>query len=288
MIDLQVNGAAGHDLTADPTSVWAVGAALPRWGVEAFVPTLVSAPDSVIEAAQAALRAGPPRGYAGAMPLGLHVEGPFISPARSGAHPPANLRLPHATDWAPETGVRMVTIAPELPGALELIAVLARRGIVVAIGHTDATFDEARAGIDAGATYATHLFNAMAPLDHRAPGPIAALLADARVTIGLIVDGIHVHPAMIDLVWRTVGRDRVSVVTDAMAALGMPAGRYSLGAVDVEVDAAGAARTDGRLAGATVGLDAAVTNLQAFTGASAADALATVTTVPSRLLRLAL
>jgi N-acetylglucosamine-6-phosphate deacetylase len=286
VIDLQVNGAAGLDLTADPASLWEVGRALTRFGVTAFVPTLVSPSERVVAEAQAVLLSGPPHGYNGATPLGLHVEGPFISPVRAGAHPLASLRVPHPVDWAPETGVRMVTIAPELPGALDVIASLAGRGIVVSIGHTDATFEETRAGIEAGATYATHLFNGMAPLDHRAPGPIGALLADERVTIGLIVDGIHLHPAVVDLVWRAVGRDRVSVVTDAMAALGMPAGRYRLGAVDVDVDAEGAARLDGRLAGATVPLDAAVANLRKFTGASAADALATVTTVPRRLLRL--
>jgi len=285
-IELQINGAAGHDLTADPTSVWEVGAALPRWGVTAFLPTIVSSPAGVIEAGRAALRAGPPPGYCGALPLGLHLEGPFIS--RAGAHRPEHLRIPETTvDWRPENGVRMVTLAPELPGALDLIQRLNARGVLVAAGHSEASASEAAAGIEAGLRYATHLFNAMPPLDHRAPGLVGALLADRRVALGLIVDGLHVDPLLIDLVWRLAGPGRLSLVTDAMAALGCGHGTFPLGDAQVTVSDSGARLADGRLAGSVISLDAALRNLVRFTGCAPADALETVTATPARLLRLA-
>jgi N-acetylglucosamine-6-phosphate deacetylase len=222
--------------------------------------------------------------------VGLHVEGPFLNPNRRGAHDPAHLVPPdpaRAAGWSAADGVRIVTLAPELTGALELTHDLVRRGIVVSAGHSAATLDDARCGFDAGIRYATHLFNAMPPLDHRAPGLAGAALLDARVTVGLIVDGHHVDPAVVDLAWRIAGPDRFSAVSDAIAALGMPPGRYRLGDADVSVDADRAARlADGRLAGGAIGLDAAVRNLRAFTRASEADVFRAVTTVPARLLGL--
>jgi N-acetylglucosamine-6-phosphate deacetylase len=179
----------------------------------------------------------------------------------------------------------MVTLAPELPRALALTADLVARGIVVSAGHTDADYETGRAAIDAGVRYATHLFNAMTPLGHREPGIAAALLADARVTIGIIPDGVHLHPAIVDHVWRMAGPGRVSAVTDAIAALGMAPGRYQLGRIEVLVDDR-AATSGGRLAGSVIGLDAALRNVAAFTGATAAAALETVTRVPARLLGL--
>ena len=202
LIDLQVNGAAGHDTTDDPGSIWAVGQAIAGTGVTAFVPTIVTAPAGRIDEALRVVAAGPPAGYRGATVLGLHLEGPFLSPRRHGAHDPALLRDPDgdlAAGWSPDAGVAMVTIAPELTGALELIRAVTARGVVVSIGHSDATLEQARAGIEAGARYATHLFNAMPPLDHRAPGIAAAVLADERVTVGMIPDTIHVHPTVLDL-----------------------------------------------------------------------------------------
>jgi N-acetylglucosamine-6-phosphate deacetylase len=289
-IELQVNGAAGHDLTADPGCLLQVAEALPRYGVTAFLPTLVSTFPEVHAAAFAALRVFPVRPPTGAAtPLGLHIEGPFLSPDRPGVHDPAALRLPDpamTAGWSLAAGVRLVTLAPELPGALELIRDLTARGIVVSAGHTAGEFDHGRAAIEAGVRYATHLFNAMTPLDHRAPGIALALLTDSRVTLGIIPDGVHVHPAMVDLVWRLAGAGRVSAVTDAIAALGKAPGRYRLGTADIEVDER-SARAGDRLAGSVVGLDAAVRNLMAFTRASLAEALATVTAVPARLLGLA-
>jgi N-acetylglucosamine-6-phosphate deacetylase len=286
-IDLQCNGAFGHDFTLTPGTIWEVGAGLPRYGVTAFLPTIITAPLAVMAAAQEVLRQGPPVGYQGAIPLGLHFEGPFLNPAKRGAHNPAHLRLPDLgaiSGWTPDAGVRLVTVAPELPGAPALIRTLAARGVVVSAGHSAATVAEAQEGFAAGITYGTHLFNAMPALDHRAPGLAGALLADRRVVTGLIVDGIHVHPAMVALAWHAKGAARLNLVTDAMAALGMPPGRYQLGDHVVQVDGRSARLDDGRLAGSLLSLDEALRNLIAFTGCALADALATITTTPATIL----
>ena len=289
LIDLQVNGAAGHDLTADPSSVWAVGVAVAATGVAAFLPTLVTAPLARTDEALAILAAGPPHGYRGAQPLGLHVEGPFLSRERHGAHDPELLRDPDPAaveGWSRRSGVAMVTLAPELPGALDAIRALAGRRVAVSLGHSNATYEEARAGIDAGARYATHLFNAMPGLHHRDPGIVGAVLADERVTVGTIPAGIHLHPAVLDLAWRICGPDRLSVVTDAMAAVGMGYGTFLLGDREVTVDDTGPRLPDGLLAGSVLTLDAAVRNLAAATGQGLETAVATATTVPARLLGL--
>lgn len=290
LIDLQVNGAGGHDLTSDPESLWAVGTVLRRFGIDAFLPTLVSPSWVVVDRARAAWTAGAPAGYAGATPLGWHVEGPFIAPSRAGAHDPASLRAPDArivTDWAPGSGIRMVTLAPELPAALEVAAALVSHGVVVSAGHSAATYEQAAAGFDAGIRSVTHLFNAMAPLDHREPGLAGAALADERVTICLIPDGLHVHPAMVGIVRRTVGADRLAVVSDTIAALGMAPGQYRLANRDVAYDGASARLAGGGLAGSVIALDAAVRNLAAFAGVALADAALAATAVPARLLGLA-
>jgi N-acetylglucosamine-6-phosphate deacetylase len=289
-LDLQVNGGFGLDFTADPTTLWEVAAKLPRFGVAGFLPTIITSPPATARAAQAVLAGGPPAGWRGARPLGLHLEGPYLNPGKKGAHNPAHLRAPSLTEvdgWSAETGARLVTLAPELPGALPVIEALAGRGVVVSAGHSLATFDEAAAGFAAGARYATHLFNAMPTLHHREPGLIAAALADPRVVAGLIPDGLHVHPALVALVWRLLGPARLNLVTDAMAAMGMPPGDYLLGDFRVAVDGAAARLADGTLAGCVLSLDAILRAFRAFTGATPAEAIATVTTTPARLLGLA-
>ena len=221
--------------------------------------------------------------------MGLHVEGPFLNPQKKGAHNAAYLRPPSldaVANWSPEDGVRLVTLAPELPGALEVVAALTARGIVVSAGHSMATYEEAETGFDAGIRYGTHLFNAMPSVNHRDPGLPGALLTDARTTVGLIADGIHTHPSVIELVWRILGRDRLSLVTDAMAALGMGPGQHLLGEYEVVVDDVSARLPDGVLAGSILSLDAAIRNLIHFAGCSLSDALATVTTTPAALLGL--
>jgi N-acetylglucosamine-6-phosphate deacetylase len=287
LIDLQVNGALGDDLTADPASLWRVAAALPRWGATAFLPTIVSSPAATTDDALTVFRAGPPEGWRGAVPLGWHFEGPFLSPERHGAHDPAALRPPDpalVVAWSRDAGLRIVTLAPELPGALDLAAQLTARGIVVSAGHSAASLDEGRAGIEAGIRYATHLFNAMPPLDKRSPGLVAALLADPRVVVGLIPDGFHVDPAIVDLVARIVGPDRLSIVSDAVSALGRPSGLNRLGAMDVVTDGVTARLLDGTLCGSVLAMDDAVRRLAAFSGWPAPTALGSMTDVPARLL----
>jgi N-acetylglucosamine-6-phosphate deacetylase len=289
LIELQINGAGGHDLTSEPESLWAVGTVLRRFGIEAYVPTLVSASWAIVDRARAAWTAGAPAGYDGATPLGWHVEGPFISPRRSGAHDPATLRAIDPGilgDWTPGSGIRIITLAPELPGALDAVETLVANGVVVSAGHSDATYDEARAGFDAGIRFVTHLFNAMRPLDHRDPGLVGAALADDRVTLGLIPDGLHVHPSVVALVRRTVGPDRLAVVSDAIAALGMPPGTYRLADRDVTCDGLSARLAGGGLAGSVISLDQAVRNLATFAGISLEAAMPAATTVPARLLGL--
>ncbi len=288
-IDLQLNGAFGCDFTADPVTLWDVAARLPRFGVTSFLPTIITSPPETVSAAQSTLRKGPPPEFSGAAPLGLHLEGPFLSPAKRGAHNPAHLRAPDVNavaGWSPSNGVRLVTLAPELPGALEVVRVLRDRGVVVSAGHSTATYEEARAGLEAGITYGTHLFNAMPPLEHRAPGLAAALLADPRAVVGLIPDGIHLHPAIVKLIWQSKGVAGVNVVTDAMGALGMAPGKYKLGDFEVTVDETTARLGDGRLAGSILSLDQALRNFSAFTGCSLNEALETVTATPAKVLGL--
>jgi N-acetylglucosamine-6-phosphate deacetylase len=288
-IDLQINGAFGHDFTADPASIWAVAAQLPRYGVTSFLPTIVTSPLETVAAAQEAVSRGSNYGPGGATPLGVHIEGPFLNPEKKGAHNPAYLRLPDpelVREWSSARGVRLVTLAPELPGALDLVAVLAKQGVVVSAGHSTATCREAEAGFDAGIRYGTHLFNAMPPLHHREPGLAGALLTDGRPVSGLITDGIHTHPSMIRLAWRALDGGSITLVTDAMAALGMAPGRHLLGDLDVVVDGQSARLLDGTLAGSIVSLDAALRNLIAYTGCSLAQALPAVTTTPAKVLGL--
>jgi N-acetylglucosamine-6-phosphate deacetylase len=287
LIDLQVNGAAGHDLTEDPGKVWAVGEALRGFGVGRFLPTLVSPSARVVDRAIEVLGSGPPVRYGGATPLGWHIEGPFLNPERRGAHARSALHLPDpefVDGWSPASGVRIVTLAPELPGALEVVDALVDRGVVVSAGHSSASFEAAQAGFDAGIRMVTHLFNAMIRLDHREPGLIGAALADQRVTVALIPDGLHVHPAVVALVRRLVGPERFAIVSDAMAAAGLPDGRYSLAGRPVAVAGLEARGEDGELAGSVIGLDAGVRNLAAFAGLSLGEAALAATAVPARLL----
>jgi N-acetylglucosamine-6-phosphate deacetylase len=275
-VDLQCNGGLGIDVTAAPDRLWELAAELPHWGVTAWLPTVVTAPPGTIDAALAALAAGPPVGWAGAQPLGLHLEGPFLSAPTRGAHPERHLRLPTpeaAAGWTPERGVALVTLAPELPGALELVEVLAGRGVVVSLGHTPATAAQARAAIEAGATWVTHLFNAMAPLHHREPGLVGVALGDERVRVGLIADGVHVAPEVVALAQHLLG-GRLTLVTDAVAARGRPG-----------VDPERLRTSDGVLAGSALTLDQAVRNLVSFSGCSPAEAVTAATAAPAAVLR---
>ena len=269
-VDIQVNGAYGHDFTTDPGSIWEVARLLPRHGVTAFLPTVISSPVEVAEAALAVVAAGPPPGFAGAMPLGVHVEGPVISPRRRGTHPAEALQEP-SLQWAERLIAagppKMVTIAPELPGAEAVVRRLMEAGVVVAIGHSDATAEQAQAAFGWGLRHATHLFNAMSGLDHRAPGVAAAILADDRVTCGLIADGAYVADTMLRLAWRALGPTRIALVTDAMAPL-LADGEYRIGTVDVTVTDGVVRNRDGALAGSAATLDRVVAVMRRATGCS--------------------
>lgn len=284
-LDLQLNGAFGDDFTAHPEAIWRVAAQLPRFGVTSFLPTLVTCPLERVDAALAVLQARP-SGFQGAEPLGLHLEGPFLNPQKKGAHNAAYMQKPDSDlvpNWSRGNGVFLVTLAPELPGALALVEELATRGIIVSIGHTMADVNEANAGYSAGIRYATHLFNAMPPLEHRAPNAPGAVLANCDWVTGLIPDGIHVHPSLVKTIWNAKGT-RVNLVSDAMAALGMPPGIYRLNDFDCYVSDTAARLADGTLAGSILPLDRAVRNFIAYTGCSLSDALATVTTTPAELM----
>ncbi len=286
-IDLQYNGGFGCDFTADPSTIVEVAAQLPQFGVTSFLPTIITSPLSVIEQAQHALRAVIPNPTS-ALPLGLHVEGPYLNRQKKGAHNPAYLREPNVAEiegWSAENGIRLVTLAPELAHAHQLIERLTENGVVVGAGHSMATFDEAMAAFDVGVRYGTHLFNAMPALHHRNPALVGALLADERVTIGIIPDGVHVHPALVKMVWQAAA-GRLNVVTDAMAAMGCSVGEYRLGDRVVTVDETSAKLEDGTLAGSIVTLDLAVRNLWHWTGCSIAEAVRTVTEIPADLLGL--
>jgi N-acetylglucosamine-6-phosphate deacetylase len=287
-IDLQLNGGFGWDFTADPATIWAVAARLPRFGVTAFLPTIITSPLATVRHAQQVLAAGPPDGFTGAQPLGLHLEGPFLNPLKKGAHAPEFLQTPSIDTiaaWSPATHVRLVTLAPELPGALDVAAQLAAQGVVVSAGHSMATLAQATAGFDAGVRYGTHLFNAMPPAHHREPGLVGALLTDDRPTVGIIADGVHVHPRWLQLAWAAASQ-RLNLVSDGMAALGLGDGRYVLGDREVSVRAGKATLADGTLAGSALPLDAALRAFAAAIGVTVADVAATVSATPAALLGL--
>ncbi|MDQ3782332.1 MAG: N-acetylglucosamine-6-phosphate deacetylase [Actinomycetota bacterium] len=290
-IDLQINGGFGRDFTANPQSVWEVGSRLPAWGVTAFLPTLVSTDPGTIDAATGTVVAGPPPGYAGATVLGLHLEGPFLAPSRRGAHDEAMLRPPSpdlVSGWSPSTGVRMVTLAPELPGALDTITMLVGNGVVVSAGHSDAAFEEAMAGFAAGATMVTHLFNAMSGIGHRSPGLAAAALAHPTVVSGLIADGHHVHAGAVRVARAALGPNRIALVSDAVAAAGAGGGGdpVRLGPMEISADGSVPRTAAGVLAGSLLSLDRAVRCYMELTGVDAAEAVAAVTTVPAAAMRL--
>ncbi|MES5821666.1 N-acetylglucosamine-6-phosphate deacetylase [Streptomyces sp. RG80] len=221
---------------------------------------------------------------------GIHFEGPFISPCRKGAHSEELLRDPDPAEVrklidAARGQARMVTLATELPGGIDSVRLLAEHGVIAAIGHTDATYEQTVAAIDAGATVATHLFNAMPTLGHRTPGPIAALLEDERITVELINDGTHLHPAALQLAFHHAGADRVAFITDAMDAAGFGDGRYMLGPLEVEVSE-GVARLveGGSIAGSTLTLDRAFQRAVTIDRLSVEDAVAALSANPARLL----
>jgi N-acetylglucosamine-6-phosphate deacetylase len=280
-VDLQVNGFGGVDFaSADRGSYDRAGEALLETGVTAYLPTLITAPE---EALVEALRTVP-RSARGPRILGVHVEGPFLAAARMGTHLLEGRRDPDPELLERLLGagpVRLVTLAPELPGALELIDLLGAHGVAVSCGHTDATAEEAEAAFDRGARSVTHLFNAMRPFRHRDPGIAGAALVRDDVVVQLILDGHHVAPETAQLIWRAAA-GRVALVTDAMAGAGQGDGRYRIGDVEVEVRGGSARSAEDVLAGSVLTMLDAVRNLHAL-GVPLAEALDAATAVPARV-----
>jgi N-acetylglucosamine-6-phosphate deacetylase len=288
-IDLQVNGGFGHDFTIDPASIWQVASDLPRFGVTTFLPTIISSPKTTINQIIKIFNSYHKTSHVSAVPIGLHIEGPFISHSKKGAHNPEFIRsiIPsELQSWSPDNGVLLVTMAPEIPGALSMIKILASRGVVVSAGHSNATYEQSILGIEAGITCGTHIFNAMSSLSHREPGLPGALLSRDDVYIGIIADGLHVHPALISIMLKVKGGSSLILVSDAMSALGMPPGVYSQIGEKVYVDKSSARLSDGTLAGSILGLDQALRNLISYTNCSLEDAILTITSTPAKLLQL--
>ena len=288
--DVHIHGAAGHDaMEATPEALAAMGSFLAARGTGSFLAATVTAPvDATLRALSglAKLAARSPE-QAQARLLGIHLEGPFLSHARRGVHPPESLLAPDLALFdrlfeAAEGRIRLMTLAPELPGAVELTAHATARGVRVSLGHSDATAAQTRAAIAAGAVSATHTFNAMRPLDHREPGILGVVLTTDALYAELISDGIHTAPEMVKLWWRAKGPRRAILVTDAMSATGMPDGEYQLGGLSVQV-ANGRATAGGVLAGSVLTLDRALANFIAFTAAPLDEALRLLTANPAAM-----
>jgi N-acetylglucosamine-6-phosphate deacetylase len=293
-IDIHIHGGGGRDvMEAGADALPLVERLLAAHGVSSYFPTTVTAPmDATLSAlarladtTEAAEKSS--AGELRARPLGIHLEGPFISHKRRGVHPPENLLTPSVAAfdrfWQAARGhIRVLTIAPELPGAIEVIAAAAGRGVCVSLGHSDADLNTARAGFAAGARHATHTFNAMRPLDHRDPGILGDVLTDARLSADIIADGIHLDPVIVELFLKAKGPDAAVLISDATAATGMPDGRYRLGSLEVEVKD-GRCMAGGKLAGSVLTMDRAVRNVVQFARWDLQQAVRLATVNPARV-----
>ena len=290
--DVHNHGGAGHDLMeATPEALTAIGRFLASHGTGSYLATTVTAPlDATLRSLEglAKLIANPPASSETVTwPIGIHLEGPFLSHSKRGVHNPELLLAPDIATFdrlyeAAEGRIRLMTLAPELPGAIEFAKHAVSRGVRISVGHSDATASETRAVIAAGATSATHTFNAMRPLDHREPGILGVVLTDDSLFAELICDGVHNTPEMVKIWWRNKGPERAILITDAMQAAGMPDGEYMLAGYKVQVHAGKASFGD-VLAGSVLTLDKALTNFLAFTGASIEDGLRLLTANPATM-----
>ena len=291
-IDIHVHGGAGHDVMRDdPSGRIVFEKALAKHGVTSYLPTTVTASMERILGAVDRLGniiCAEDVSQAGARPLGIHLEGPFISAAKCGVHPAEYLVSPTVDLFerildASGGTLRMMTIAPEVPGANEVIRHARERGVFTSIGHSNATFEEAAKGIAAGAVSATHTFNAMRALDHREPGILGAVLSDERIMADIIADGVHVAPAVVQVFLKAKGIDRAVLVTDAISATGMPDGTYQLGPFQVQVRG-DRAEFEGKLAGSVLTLDRAVRNVMSFAKWSLQQSVILGTRNPAQLI----
>ncbi|MGO9336931.1 MAG: N-acetylglucosamine-6-phosphate deacetylase [Terracidiphilus sp.] len=290
--DVHIHGAAGHDvMEATPQALTTIGRFLAAHGTGRYLATTVTAPtDTTLQALSGLaklLRQPPDADQAITWPIGIHLEGPFLSHLKRGVHPPGLLRAPDIALFdrmyeAAEGNIRLMTLAPELPGAVEFAAHATARGVHVSVGHSNAIAAETRAVIAAGAVSATHTFNAMRPLDHREPGILGVVLTTDSLFAELICDGIHNTAEMVKIWWRCKGPERAILITDAMSAAGMPDGEYSLAGLRIHV-ANGRASFGDVLAGSVLSLDKALSNFLAFTGASVEQGLRLLTANPAAM-----
>lgn len=273
LVDVHIHGAGGHDvMQANPRELGEMETFLARHGVTSYFPTTITAPVDMIQAALErladAIESAAKNGVGRAQPLGIHLEGPFLSHARRGVHPPEDL-VPASVGafdkfWQAARGhIRLMTIAPELDCAPEVIAEASKRGVCVSLGHSDADLTATRKAVKAGARHATHTFNAMRPLDHHEPGVLGEVLTNPQLSADVIADGIHVNPVLIDMFLRMKGSEKAVLITDAISAAGMPDGHYQLGSLEIELKD-GRCTSNGKLAGSALTLDRAVRNVMEF------------------------
>ncbi|MCB9137995.1 MAG: N-acetylglucosamine-6-phosphate deacetylase [Caldilineaceae bacterium] len=284
-IDVHVHGGDGHDvMDATPAALAAIGRFKARHGVTGFLPTTMTAPLAAIGAAVRTAKECTPTPADGARMLGVHVEGPYISPEYPGAQPPQDIRQPNVAEFAELVAlgpVRLITLAPEQPGGHDLVRAAVDADVVPVIGHTSADYAQAIQAFDLGVRQATHAYNAMTGLHHRRPGALGAVLSDDRVFAQLIADNIHVHPGAMNVLARCKGPERTLLITDAIRATGLPPGEYELGGQAVYV-ADGACRlADGTLAGSVLTMDRALVNFMRATGWSLAQAWPTTSRTPA-------
>src|SRR2546430_3500119 len=281
-IDLQVNGFGGRDAASGSEAIAAIAEALPATGVTAFLPTVISSPVEV--AARFAAEVGAAAEAQGARVLGAHIEGPFLNPSHKGAHLLANLTepTPENVDVIAAARPRLVTLAPELPGALSAIERLSRAGVVVAAGHTGADFEQGRKAVAAGVRFGTHIYNAMAPVHHRKPGIALALLLDRRVTVGVIADGEHVHPSVCEQLFRVKGASRIALTTDQTSAAGSAPGTYALSGRAVVSDGRVVRLEDGTLAGSAATMPDLVRVMARLPGVGVARAISLASAGPPK------
>jgi len=283
-VDLQVNGAFGVDVASESSRLPELSRALLSTGTTSYLPTVISSPEGLYEEALPAI--GAADSSPGAEVLGVHLEGPFINPDKKGAHAAAHVLRPDAEllkrllDLGP---VRMITLAPELEGAADLVSLATHRGVVVSAGHSDVAFEPAYGALDRQIGGVTHLFNAMSAMHHREPGLPGAAFAHPRAVCGLISDGLHVHPEMVGLAFRMLGPDRICLVTDAIAAAGMEDGEYRLATRTVYADGGVPKLGSGAIAGSVLTMSEAFKNILAFTGCTIPEASRMTSTSPARL-----
>jgi N-acetylglucosamine-6-phosphate deacetylase len=286
-IDIQINGGFGSDFTDDPTAIWEVAGQLPRYGTTSFLPTIITSPPEKMQQATEVLRMGPPPGWIGAIPLGIHAEGPFLNPQKRGAHNPLYLQTPTVSmveGWSRENGIWLVTLAPELPGIADVMDALTAGKVIISAGHSMATYNDAMSSFEKGIRCGTHLYNAMPPILHRDPGLTGALLTRPEIVVGLIADGIHCHPGMLQLAWRSKGPSGIALVTDAMGAMGMPPEKYEFTGLEITVDSSSARLGDGTLAGSILTMDQSLRNMIGWLQLKLEDVIPSVTSTPASLL----